>query len=194
MLKDGLYEQLINNSLKQEISASNAKDIDIRTSDFDSENSPEILSQYVANILKNRLVKLAELHKSEDGIQKQLETTNQILSAIQAKSEEKDALGVAGSLFIAGVMIYMGSEMVSSLTDPHYADDIYKGKTPEEQMAELNQYRQQKEKEQEEQKQLEADKLAAEKAYANTQLDRWENGEIDAYENDINYWNSIVHQ
>lgn len=50
MLKDGLYEQLINNSLKQEISASNAKDIDIRTSDFDSENSPEILSQYVANI------------------------------------------------------------------------------------------------------------------------------------------------
>lgn len=58
MLKDGLYEQLINNSLKQEISASNAKDIDIRTSDFDSENSPEILSQYVANILKNRLVKL----------------------------------------------------------------------------------------------------------------------------------------
>ena len=114
--------------------------------------------------------------------------------ADELSPEEKDALGVAGSLFIAGVMIYMGSEMVSSLTDPHYADDIYKGKTPEEQMAELNQYRQQKEKEQEEQKQLEADKLAAEKAYANTQLDRWENGEIDAYENDINYWNSIVYQ
>ncbi len=88
MLKDGLYEQLINNSLKQEISASNAKDIDIRTSHFDSENSPEILSQYVANILKDHLTRLAELHKSEDGIQKQLETTNQILSAIQAKAEE----------------------------------------------------------------------------------------------------------
>ena len=84
--------------------------------------------------------------------------------------------------------------MISSLTDPHYADSIYKGKTPEEQMAELNQYRQQKEKEQEEQKRLEADRLADEKAYANTQLDRWENGEIDAYENDINYWNSIVYQ
>lgn len=88
MLKDGLYEQLINNSLKQEISASNVKDIDIRTSHFDSENSPEILSQYVANILKDHLTRLAELHKSEDGIQKQLETTNQILSAIQAKAEE----------------------------------------------------------------------------------------------------------
>lgn len=88
MLKDGLYEQLINNSLKQEISASNAKDIDIRTSHFDSENSPEILSQYVANILKDHLTRLAELHKSEGGIQKQLETTNQILSAIQAKAEE----------------------------------------------------------------------------------------------------------
>lgn len=88
MLKDGLYEQLINNSLRQEISASNFKDIDIRTSDFDSENSPEILSQYVANILKDHLTRLAELHKSEDGIQKQLEATNQILSAIQARTED----------------------------------------------------------------------------------------------------------
>lgn len=88
MLKDGLYEQLINNSLRQEISASNAKDIDIRTSDFDGESSPEILSRYVANILKDRLVKLGEIHKSEEGIQKQLEATNQILSAIHAKTEE----------------------------------------------------------------------------------------------------------
>lgn len=88
MLKDGLYEQLINNSLQQEISASNIKDIDIRTSDFDSENSPEILSQYVANILKDHLTRLAELHKSENGIQKQLEATNQILSAIQARTED----------------------------------------------------------------------------------------------------------
>ena len=114
--------------------------------------------------------------------------------ADELSPEEKNALGVAGSLFIAGTVVYMGSEMISSLTDPHYADSIYKGKTPEEQMAELNQYRQQKEKEQEEQKRLEADRLADEKAYANTQLDRWENGEIDAYENDINYWNSIVYQ
>jgi hypothetical protein len=114
--------------------------------------------------------------------------------ADELSPEEKNAFGVAGSLFIAGVVVYMGSEMISSLTDPHYADSIYKGKTPEEQMAELNQYRQQKEKEQEEQKRLEADRLADEKAYANTQLDRWENGEIDAYENDIIYWNSIVYQ
>lgn len=88
----------------------------------------------------------------------------------------------------------MGTEMVRSFTDPHYADSIYKGQTREEQMAELNQYRQQKEQEQQEQKRLEADRLADEKAYANYQLDRWESGEIDAYENDINYWNSIVYQ
>ena len=88
MLKDGLYEQLINNSLRQEISACDNNDFDIRTSDFDSENSPEILSQYVANILKDHLEKLGEIHKSEAGVQKQLEATNQILSAIQAKAED----------------------------------------------------------------------------------------------------------
>lgn len=113
--------------------------------------------------------------------------------ADELSPEEKNALGVAGSLFIVGVVIYMGSEMVSSLTDPHYADSIYKAKTPEEQMAELNQYRQQKEKEQEEQKRLDADKLAAEKAYAITQLDRWEKGELEAYDDDIKYWNRMAY-
>lgn len=114
--------------------------------------------------------------------------------ADELSPEEENALGVAVSLLITGAVIYMGTEMVRSFTDPHYADSIYKGQTREEQMAELNQYRQQKEQEQQEQKRLEADRLADEKAYANYQLDRWESGEIDAYENDINYWNSIVYQ
>ncbi len=88
MLKNGLYEQLINNSLRQEISASNAQEIDIRTSNFDIEDSPEILSRYVAGILKDHLARIGELHPSEDGIQRQLEATNQILAAIQAKAED----------------------------------------------------------------------------------------------------------
>lgn len=112
--------------------------------------------------------------------------------ADELSPEEVNALGVTGSLFIAGSMIYLGNEMVQSFTDPHYADSIYKGQTREEQLAELNQYQQKKN--QEYQEQLEADKIAADKAWANDMLDRYENGEIDAYENDINYWNSIVYQ
>ncbi len=89
MLKDGLYEQLINNSLREEISSCDPEKIDIRTSNFDGEDSPEILSRYVASVLKDHLSRIGESNKSEKEvqIQRQLEATNRILSAIQASSE-----------------------------------------------------------------------------------------------------------
>lgn len=58
--------------------------------------------------------------------------------------EMENALGVAGALCIVGVTAYMAGELVQSLTDPHYADSIYKGQTIEEQMAELDRYNEQK--------------------------------------------------
>ncbi len=85
MLKDGLYEQLINNSLQEEISACDSEKFDIRISNFDGENSPEILSRYVASILKDRLKTIGEDNR-EGVLQRQLEATNRILSAIQART------------------------------------------------------------------------------------------------------------
>lgn len=64
--------------------------------------------------------------------------------------EMENALGIAGALCIVCVTAYMTGEVVKSVTDPHYADSVYKGQTREEQSAELNQYFDQKKAEEQE--------------------------------------------
>lgn len=86
MLKDGIYEQLINNSIRDEISSVDTQSVDIQTSDIDDADAPEILSRYVANILKQHLIKLGEIYKNP--IQEQYKSINRILSAINVSPEE----------------------------------------------------------------------------------------------------------
>lgn len=94
MLKDGIYEQLINNSIHKEIEeledipAADPKSFSIQKSDIDEVDSPEILSRYAANILKRHLVQLGERHKSENPVQEQFEVVNRLLSAIKTSPEE----------------------------------------------------------------------------------------------------------
>ena len=87
MLKDGLYEQLVNNSLQEEINSADRDKVDIRTSSFAEENAPEILSRYVANVLKRHLTQLGESEKDNPVLQ-QLKATNRILTTLQAECGE----------------------------------------------------------------------------------------------------------
>ena len=107
--------------------------------------------------------------------------------------EEENILGIAGGIFIVGVTAYIVKEAIQTIADPHSADYIYKGKTPEEQMAELNRYREQKEEE--EQMVLEREKKEREKqrAWAGSMLDRVDAGEITCYENDYKYYESLYY-
>lgn len=74
--------------------------------------------------------------------------------------EMENALGVVGALCIVGVVAYMTGETVRTVTDPHYADSIYKGQTREEQLAELNQYNEKKKAEDQKRLQSEEKKQA----------------------------------
>lgn len=54
--------------------------------------------------------------------------------------EDQKVVDAIGTAIICGTLIYIVGEGVRSVTDPHYADSIYKGQTPEEANAELQQY------------------------------------------------------
>lgn len=107
--------------------------------------------------------------------------------------EQENALGIVGSLFIVGVTAYMAGEMVQSLTDPHYADSIYKSKTPEEQLAELNQYNEQKAAKEQERLEREKQQKESDKAWAGGMLDKLDAGEIPYYENNRSYYEAIYY-
>ena len=87
----------------------------------------------------------------------------------------------------------MAGEMVQSLTDPHYADSIYQGKTPEEQLAELNRYNEQKAAEEQERLQKEQEKKKSDKAWAGGMLDSLDAGEIPWYENNRSYYEALYY-
>ena len=84
----------------------------------------------------------------------------------ELRPEMENALGIAGALCIVGVTAYMTGELVKSVTDPHYADSVYKGQTREEQSAELNQYFDQKKAEEQERMKREEKKMERNKAIA----------------------------
>ena len=98
--------------------------------------------------------------------------------ADELSPEMKNTLGVAGALFVVGVTVYMMSdltdEVIRSMTDPHYIDDIYKPKTELEQMEELNNYEERKEKERFEDMKRKREKARANREYAANKLDELE--------------------
>ncbi len=102
--------------------------------------------------------------------------------------EMENLLGIAGSLFLVGAMVYMTGEVVQSLTD-----DTYVGKTPEEQLAELDRYREEKKAEEQKILEREQEKREADRAWAGSMLDRLDAGEIPYYEKNRSYYESLYY-
>lgn len=135
------------------------------------------------------ILQYCKMKTNEDGLPMQ----GEIWNPGDLSPEQENALGIAGSLFIVGVTAYMAGEMVQSLTDPHYADSIYQGKTPEEQLAELNRYNEQKAAEEKERLEKEQEKKKSDKAWAGGMLDGLDAGETPWYENNRSYYEAIYY-
>ena len=89
MIKDGLYEQIINSILQKEIDES---DKVIEKKPIDLAEAPKILAKYVAEIVEKRLDDLAH----GDNVSDQIALVNSIIDVIQkeAEGEDRDALSI----------------------------------------------------------------------------------------------------
>lgn len=87
MLKQGLYEQLINQELKEEIrSAEAAERQRVETGAVDAAESARVLAEYVAKLLEKRLTAVAEESGMEEAEEEQVRLINQMLSTLGSES------------------------------------------------------------------------------------------------------------
>lgn len=87
MLKQGLYEQLINQELKEEIrSAEAAERQRVETGAVDAAESARVLAEYVAKLLEKRLTAVAEESGKEEAEEEQVRLINQMLSTLGSES------------------------------------------------------------------------------------------------------------
>ena len=87
MLKQGLYEQLINQELKEEIrSAEAAERQRVETEAVDAAESARVLAEYVAKLLEKRLTAVAEESGKEEAEEEQVRLINQMLSTLGSES------------------------------------------------------------------------------------------------------------
>lgn len=82
MLKPGIYEQLINLLIKNELDSVSQNKL-ILKSNVESDESSNVLTQYIAGIVKE---KLESVRHNGGGLESQLETVNKILRSIGADS------------------------------------------------------------------------------------------------------------
>lgn len=83
MLKDGLYEQVINKELVTELDAE--KDKLVKKAPIDKAEASQILSKYISQVVEKGLDNLVD---NGGDIQAQIELTNKIVSTIKAQTHE----------------------------------------------------------------------------------------------------------
>lgn len=83
MLKDGLYEQVINKELVTELDAE--KDKLVKKAPIDKAEASQILSKYISQVVEKGLDNLVD---NGGDIQAQIDLTNKIVSTIKAQTHE----------------------------------------------------------------------------------------------------------
>ena len=92
MLRDGLYEQIINNEIDSALTAEPMKaDKQVETARIDEAEAPKMLTQYVSEILEQALIGLDE---EKESLKKQVELANKLVGVI-TESETADELSIA---------------------------------------------------------------------------------------------------
>ena len=84
MLKNGIYEQVVNNKIKTELLK--ADDKFIEQTDIDEEEASKILSQYISSVIENKLDNIKERNGK---IKKQIELTNKIIETLSSNSADE---------------------------------------------------------------------------------------------------------
>ena len=92
MLKDGLYEQVINKTLKKELET--ATDFHIEREDIDQAEAPKILANYIAGIIEKGLNIIGDSDKKVL-LQKRIDLINNIISVLEKDTEDSDFSGMS---------------------------------------------------------------------------------------------------
>ncbi|MHC1721032.1 MAG: DUF3427 domain-containing protein [Clostridiaceae bacterium] len=85
MLKQGIYEQIINNEIKNELSKLEDQIIDKNR--IDSEEAPHIIAKYISEIVKKGLENIKE--KSNDNLDLQISMANKMLETIKVQTGDE---------------------------------------------------------------------------------------------------------
>ena len=81
MMKNGIYEEIINNKILKEISNS---DLIIGKEKLDSEDAKNFLTQYIADVTKTALKYVRdEITESQEFLLKQIELCNDIIELLK---------------------------------------------------------------------------------------------------------------
>ena len=89
MLKQGLYEQLINEKLQKKIlEARKAEEQRVETGAVDAAESARVLADYVAKLVEKQLTAVAESATKEEAEEEQVRLVNQLLEAIGGADRE----------------------------------------------------------------------------------------------------------
>lgn len=96
-LKCGLYEEIINQKLKEEIQQLHSSAIDVRQ--LDKAEAPKILSRYVSQRLEQRLRILSE--NSDTDVLDQVALANQMVEQIDGTEESSNSIAIPGEELLA---------------------------------------------------------------------------------------------
>ena len=91
LLKEGLYEQVINTEIKQYLNELENEKFIIDKSNIDKEEAKVVLSQYISKVIRKSLNYIRDKEKSdEDNLLKQIEACNEIINILSKTSNEED--------------------------------------------------------------------------------------------------------
>ena len=92
MLKDGLYEQVINKTLKKELET--ASDFYIEREDIDQAEAPKILANYIAGVIEKGLRGISDGDKKLL-LQKRIDLINNIILSLEKDTDDSDFAGMS---------------------------------------------------------------------------------------------------
>lgn len=91
LLKQGLYEQVINSEIQEQLKHLEYEKFIIDKSKIDNEESKVILSQYIAQVIRKALNYVRDKEKEDsDKLLKQIEACNDIINILSEVSNEED--------------------------------------------------------------------------------------------------------
>ena len=94
-MRQGLYEQVINNEIQNQLKDLESEKFIIDKSKIDNEEAKAILSQYIAKVIRKALNYIRDKEKEDtDKLLKQIEACNDIINILSEVSNEDDIKGM----------------------------------------------------------------------------------------------------
>lgn len=89
-MKQGLYEQIINNETGRRLSSLESSVYDIGKEPIDAEEARKLLSNYIATVTRRALKVVREQTNDEDAVLAQIRTCNEIISTLKNSLDEEE--------------------------------------------------------------------------------------------------------